>query len=331
MERDKISSMKPILCNYYITHRCNAHCSFCDIWKKYRNMENVDCSLEDVKNNLFQLKSLGVKFIDFTGGEPLLHPHLPEMLQAAKKIGFHTSVTTNCLAYPNRAEELKGLIDLLHFSLDSLDEKENDSLRGKNSFSSVMESIQIAKQLGELPDLLFTVTQSNYRAIEKLANFAQEEKLILIVNPVFKYSSQKKINVEALNYIEQFQKAPYVYINRALHRLIRSGGNKRADPRCRAVTSTIVISPNNEILFPCYHFQQLSIPIKNNLKQIRKSQMIKLFKKQQGTFPFCEGCTINCYFDPSFLYKIDSYFWLSLISKIKYGVDKYIRFNLNYL
>ena len=316
--------MKPILCNYYITYRCNAQCSFCDIWKKYRNMEKVDCSLEDVLNNLHQLKSIGVKFIDFTGGEPLLHPHLPEMLQAAKKNGFHTSVTTNCLAYPKRAKELKGLIDLLHFSLDSLDKEENDLLRGKNSFSSVMESIQIAQQLEERPDLLFTVTQSNFKAIDELANFAQEQKLILIVNPIFKYSGQNKINVEALDYIEQFHKAPYVYINRALHRLIRLGGNKRADPRCRAVTSTIVISPNNEVLLPCYHFQQLAIPIKNNLKQIRKSHTIKLFKKQQGTFPFCEGCTINCYFDPSFLYKIDSYFWLSLISKIKYGVDKYI-------
>lgn len=317
--------MKPILCNYYITYRCNAQCSFCDIWKKYGKTEKVDCSLDDVLNNLRLLKSTGVKFIDFTGGEPLLHPNLPQMLQAAGKMGFYTSVTTNCLAYPKRARELKGLIDLLHFSLDSMDENENDLIRSRNSFSSVMQSIQIAKELGERPDLLYTVTMSNYRAIEALSNFAQEQKLILIVNPVFKYSSQKNIDIEALNYIEQFKKVPYVYINRALHQLIRSGGNKRTNPRCRAVASTIVISPNNEILFPCFHFQQLAIPIKNNLKQMRKTKMIKLFKKQQGTYPFCEGCTINCYFDPSFLYRIDSYFWLSLISKIKYGFDKYIR------
>jgi hypothetical protein len=68
----------------------------------------------------------------------------------------------------------------------------------------------------------------------------------------------------------------------------------------------------------------LTIPIKSNLPEILKSRTYSLLKKQQGTFPFCEGCTINCYFDPSFLYKLDRYFLLSLISKVKYGIDKYI-------
>ncbi|MBC8182637.1 radical SAM protein [candidate division KSB1 bacterium] len=317
--------MKPILCNYYITYRCNARCDFCDIQKTYGKKIKADCSFEDLKKNLPQLKSAGIKFIDLTGGEPLLHQQLPDMLRAAKNYGFFTSVTTNCLLYPKRAADLVGLVGLLHFSLDSLDEDENDSIRGKGSYAKVMESIEITKKLGERPDLLFTVTESNYKAIDELANFAQEQKLILIVNPIFKYNKQQQITIETLDYIEQFQKSPYVYQNRALHRLIRSKGNKRAIPRCRAVTSTIVISPNNKVLFPCFHFQQLAMPIKDNLKQVRKSKMAKLFKKQQGTYPFCEGCTINCYFDPSFLYKIDSYFWLSLRSKIKYGIDKFLR------
>ena len=322
--------MKPILCNYYITYRCNTRCEFCDIQQTYGKKVKVDCSFEDVKRNLPQLKSTGIRFIDFTGGEPLLHKQLPDMLNAAKKTGLYTSITTNCLLYPERASELAGLVDFLHFSLDSLDEKENDSMRGQGSFSKVMESFQIAKKLGEHPDLLFTVTESNFQAIKALADFAQENKLILIVNPIFQYSKQKLINIKILDYIEKFQISPYVYQNRALHRLLRSGGNKRTFPRCRAVTSTIVISPNNEVLFPCFHFQQLALPIKDDLKQVRNSPKIKLFKKQQGTFSFCEGCTINCYFDPSFLYRIDSYFWLSLSSKMKYGVDKYLRTKLRW-
>ena len=24
----------PILCNYYVTYRCNAKCGFCDIWER---------------------------------------------------------------------------------------------------------------------------------------------------------------------------------------------------------------------------------------------------------------------------------------------------------
>jgi MoaA/NifB/PqqE/SkfB family radical SAM enzyme len=317
--------MKPILCNYYITYRCNARCSFCDFWKKKNYQETADCSLEDVAHNLPQLKKIGVKFIDFTGGEPLLHSQLPEMLKLAKRYRFYTSVTTNCLLYPQRAEELKGLINLLHFSLDSMEEEENDRLRGRGSFASVMESIEAAKSLGEHPDLLFTATQTNYKAIGELIRFAQEQKLILIVNPVFKYSDQASLTKEALNYLDQFKKETYVYINKALHFLIREAGNKRQRPRCRAISSSIVISPQNELLLPCFHQQQLAIPIRSNIKQILHSQTYKLLKKQQGTFPFCNGCTINCYFDPSFLYKLDRFFWLSVISKFKYGFDKFIR------
>ncbi len=112
--------MKPILCNYYITYRCNAKCAFCDIWKKKSYRESPDCSLADVAQNLPLLKKIGVKFIDFTGGEPLLHPALLEMLRRAKRYRFYTSVTTNCLLYPERAKELNRLIDLLHHRADPL-------------------------------------------------------------------------------------------------------------------------------------------------------------------------------------------------------------------
>ena len=317
--------MKPILCNYYVTYRCNARCIFCDFWKKKSYRDANDCTLEDVANNLPQLKKIGIRFIDFTGGEPLLHPRLPELLKLAKQLRFYTSVTTNCLLYSQRADELKGLINLLHFSLDSMDEEENDRLRGKGSFASVMQSIEVAKNLGERPDLLFTATQSNFKAIDRLADFARKEKLILIVNPIFKYSDQSLLTKETLDHLDQFKKEPYVYINRALHYLIRQGGNQRENPRCRAISSAIVISPQNELLLPCFHQAQLAIPVKSNFPELFKSQTWRLLNRQQGTFPFCEGCTINCYFDPSFLYKLDRYFWLSMTSKLKYSFDKYLR------
>ena len=317
--------MKPILCNYYITYRCNAKCSFCDLWKKKSYRESADCTLEDVAKNLAQLKKIGVKFIDFTGGEPLLHPQLPDMLSLAKRHRFYTSVTTNCLLYPQRAEKLKGLIDLLHFSLDSMNEEENDRLRGKGSYAGVMKSIEIAKALGQRPDLLFTATRTNFKAIDELTRFAWEQKLILIVNPIFRYSDQLSLTKEAMDYLDQFTKEPYVYINKALHHLIRQGGNNRQRPRCRAISSSIVISPQNGLLLPCFHQAQLTIPIKSNLHEILKSRTYRLLRKQQGTFPFCDGCTINCYFDPSFICKIDRYFWLSMASKFKYTIDKYIR------
>lgn len=316
--------IKPILCNYYITYRCNARCQFCDIWQNARYRSIADCSINDVNTNLSQLKKIGIKFIDFTGGEPLLHKDLPAMLTYAKQLRFYTSVTTNCLLYPNLAEKLRGKVDWLHFSIDSMDSKENDALRGRSTFDTVMKSIRIALDLGEKPDLLYTVTKSNYHAIEKLSKFAAQKKLILIVNPLFQYSTQELLSADILSYLEKFQFEPYVYLNHAFHRLIKKGGNDPLRPRCRAVTATIVISPENDLLLPCFHQAKYKIPIEANLIDIVRSNQYRQVKQKQGRFSFCRNCTINCYFDPSFLYRIDSYFWLSLISKAKYGFDKYV-------
>ena len=75
--------MKPILCNYYVTYRCNATCGFCDIWEQPSPM----ISLDDARRNLDDLRRLGVRIIDFTGGEPLLHTRLHDLLAMAKARG----------------------------------------------------------------------------------------------------------------------------------------------------------------------------------------------------------------------------------------------------
>jgi molybdenum cofactor biosynthesis enzyme MoaA len=62
-----------LLCNYYVTYRCNAYCEFCHFGDHTNFKDTPYASLEDFKKNVTQLAELGVKFIDLTGGEPLLH------------------------------------------------------------------------------------------------------------------------------------------------------------------------------------------------------------------------------------------------------------------
>ena len=81
---------------------------------------------------------------------------------------------------------------------------------------------------------------------------------------------------------------------------------------------------HNKLIMPCFHNVHSVIEIENNLKQIIESDRYLKLRNNEGKFLFCKNCTINCYFDPSFLYKFDSYFFLSLISKAKYAIDKYI-------
>ncbi len=319
---------KPILLNYYITYRCNSKCVFCDIWqnKKYLNIHNAQLSI--IHQNLLAAKRLGIRFVDFTGGEPLLYKELPEALRLAKEHKFYTSVTTNCLLYPKRAKEIKGLVDLLHFSIDAPNRETHDALRGVPTYDKFIESIEIAKSLGEKADLEYTITPENIETLPEMIKFAQKYKLMLIVNPVFNYfsdSANSRLTKEHTNYIKKFFWQPYTYINLAFLDFIANGGNDIKNPRCFAIDSSIVISPDNFLLLPCFHHTTKRILLNDNLEEIYHSEIVNKIRKQQGRLSFCENCTINCYFDPSFLYKLDKLFWLSLFSKACYGLDKYIR------
>src|SRR3972149_9247787 len=165
-----------LLCNYYVTYRCNAFCEFCHFGVHENFKDTPYAKLEDFKSNVKQLAELGVKFIDLTGGEPLLHKGIHLMAEYAKKMKMQTSITSNGLLYPKFAEKLLGSIDLLHFSLDSPDEEEHNKIRKVDCFNHVFKSIEIAKSLGEYPDVLFTVTNETYKKLPRMHEIAQRNE-----------------------------------------------------------------------------------------------------------------------------------------------------------
>ena len=175
----------PILMHYYITYRCNCRCSFCDLWQTTCFTNIPDAKLENIQDNLVNGKKLGIKFVDFTGGEPLLHNDIHDILTAAKRIGLRTSITTNCLLYPEKSKEMAGLVDYLHFSLDSILPEQHNLIRNEDVFDQVVQSIDLARSIGERPDLLYTVTNQNIHQIGFLSEFAKKMGLVLIINPVF--------------------------------------------------------------------------------------------------------------------------------------------------
>lgn len=312
----------PILCNYYVTYRCNAACDFCDIWEK----PSPYITLAQAEQNFIALKKLGVKVIDFTGGEPLLHREITDILALAKKMKFITTLTTNCLLYPKNAEKLRGLIDMLHFSLDSPIKAEHDASRKVACFDFVMKSIEIAKALGERPDILFTVFDTNAHQIEQVwKEICLPNDLVLILNPVFSYNeinTRNGISNSTLQVLSHWAKQKNVYLNEAFLLLRKNGGNHTENPICKAGSSTIVISPENKLVLPCYHLGIESLPIENNLFELYYSEKVQQLIKQEGRYPECEGCVINCYMQPSFAVELNQYWFAALPSTLKYNKMK---------
>lgn len=313
---------KPVLCNYYLTYRCNAKCSFCDIWER----PSPYVTLENAEQNLSDLRRLGVKVIDFTGGEPLLHRQLPDLLAMAKGMGFITTVTTNTLLYPKMADRLAGLIDMLHFSLDSADEEAHNASRGVECFAHLLQSIDIAQSLGERPDILFTVTDQNVSEIAQVyTQFVEKRGMHLILNPIFTYNGVgEEMDIATINQLRKWAKHPNVYLNESFLDLRVAGGNATKNPICKAGSTTIVISPENELVLPCYHLGIKSLPIENALFELWNSEKVQGEIAKEGRLPGCEGCVVNCYMEPSMAVETGPYFWRSAKSTIKYALEKWV-------
>ncbi len=309
----------PVLLNYYVTYRCNARCGFCDIWEK----PSPYVTLEAAAANLRAARRLGVRVVDFTGGEPLLHRELPALLRLARAEGMLTTVTTNGLLYPKRAEELRGLVDMLHFSLDSADRATHDAGRGVACFDSVLESIRIARELGERPDVLLTVFPENLDQMARVwSEISQPNGLVLILNPAFQYNdvaAGDNLTAAQLDAVSAFGRRPGVYLNEGFIQLRRDGGNHVAAPVCRAASTTLVISPYDELVLPCYHLGEKKFPIAGELYELYQHPDIQAVVAQEGRLPSCEGCTINCYMQPSFAVETSRYFWKALPSTLKYN------------
>jgi MoaA/NifB/PqqE/SkfB family radical SAM enzyme len=313
--------MRPVLLQYYVTNRCNSRCVFCSIWKE---LPKIDAVLPDVKRNLSEARQAGCRFVDFTGGEPLMNPRLDDFLKEAKRCGFITSVTTNCILFKEHAKKLKGLVDLLHFSIDADSETLHNDIRGADSYRSVMESIPIALENNLVPDLLFTYNDRTIDAFEGVYEIARKNKLMVILDPVFTPEGPDTVSWQTHGKALAYSKRPGVYCNTAHISLRKRGGNHSNAPLCKAVSAAIIILPTNHLAFPCFHHKFSTIPIDDSLTDALLQSQRKEALVMQGHYHFCEGCHINCYFDPSYLYVRSILYIQSLSAKLSYAVTKYI-------
>ncbi|PMB51293.1 molybdenum cofactor biosynthesis protein MoaA [Fischerella thermalis CCMEE 5201] len=309
--------MAPLVANYYLTYRCNARCHFCNIWALEPGKE---ADFETIKHNLQDLRRLGVKYVDFTGGEPLLRQDVGQIYTEAKRQGFYTSITTNTILYPQKAKEIQGLVDFLNFSLDGADAETHDHSRGVKIFDNLVESVKIAKSLGEFPVLNHTVTAQNYECIDEVGELGKNLGVRVWLNPAFTahehYNSNKNPTPQMVAAIEATaKKYKNVGYNKAALAFIEAGGNDTKNPRCKAVDAVIAISPNDELLLPCYHFAQTGVPIQGRLYELyRESEEVENYRQSQGKLKVCEGCTVWCYLIPSFFMGVDKYWWLNQVT-----------------
>ncbi len=75
---------------FYLTEGCNLACRHCWLAPKYQTEEHLYPSLDfDLfRSILEQAKPLGVTTVKLTGGEPLMHPRIHDILESIQMEGY---------------------------------------------------------------------------------------------------------------------------------------------------------------------------------------------------------------------------------------------------
>jgi len=120
--RGLLSTKHPVLAHLIPIRRCNLACKYCNEYDGH----SLGVPLRKLTSRVDCLAALGVSIITLSGGEPLLHPELDELIRHIRKRGIIAGLITNgYLLNPRRIGRLNDAgLDHLQISIDNLEPDE---------------------------------------------------------------------------------------------------------------------------------------------------------------------------------------------------------------
>jgi MoaA/NifB/PqqE/SkfB family radical SAM enzyme len=127
--RAMVSTEHPLLAHIIPIRRCNLACEYCNEYDDFSKPVPTESMFQRVD----KLGELGTSVITISGGEPLLHPELDEIIRRIRKNGIIAGLITN--GYLLTAERIEKLnragLEWLQISIDNVtpDEVSKKSLK----------------------------------------------------------------------------------------------------------------------------------------------------------------------------------------------------------
>ena len=127
----KINPMTaPYMCYINLTNKCNLRCLHC--LGDYSEACNSELSYGEWKQVIDDLISLGIFYINVSGGEPTQHPHFDKIIDYLSYKGMHFILTTNGIMSKKAKDAILRNKDYLvgvKVSLDGYDAKSHCTIR----------------------------------------------------------------------------------------------------------------------------------------------------------------------------------------------------------
>ncbi len=163
---------------FYLTDTCNLRCRHCWIEPRYQPEERAVSAIdrELFISILDQAEPLGAKGVKLTGGEPLLHPQIGELLDIVRQRRLRLTVETNgTLCTPEIAEKIAACEHAFAaVSLDGADAETHEWIRGKEGcFTAAVTGIKNLVASGLNPQIIMTLMRHNQGQMEAVVQLAE--------------------------------------------------------------------------------------------------------------------------------------------------------------
>jgi len=160
---------------------CNQVCTFCNRppTKQYKQSQHL--SLKELQSKIDQIaQDWSIQRVIFTGGEPLLHKKIVQILDYAKKFGFVTEIQTNgTLLNKERLLKFKKVrLDNINFAFHSHIEKISNKLRGVSfGYNEIIKNLKLANKIGFNIHLIHVINSLNYKNLPDFIDYVNDLKI----------------------------------------------------------------------------------------------------------------------------------------------------------
>lgn len=162
-----------VIISWIITHSCQERCGYC-ISPNKRNEITTREGHFMVQNQLIET---GLTKMRYIGGEPLLIPHLPDLIIDAYNRGLDTRLSTNGILLTEEIfGKIKNHLNSIAFPFESADDELNEKIRcTKYHRDTIISRIKMVKEANDIGVLINTcVHKENIDYLEDLGSLLSD-------------------------------------------------------------------------------------------------------------------------------------------------------------
>ena len=286
------STHHPVMAQIVPMRRCNLSCAYCNEYDEV----SLPVPLAEMERRIDDLGRLGTSIITISGGEPLLHPELDDIIRRIRKVGAMAGMITNgYLLVPERIKRLNAAgLDHMQISIDNVQPDEIS----KKSLKVLDKKLQ---NLSEFADFHVNINSvvgggiKNPQDALVIGHRALELGFTSTIGIIHDGSGQLKplVDEERRVYYEMvnLEKKNYSRFNH-FQEAIANG--KPNDWRCRAGSRYLYICENGLVH---YCSQQRGWP-GTPLSEYQQADLDREFLSEKSCAP---NCTVSCVHQISYI------------------------------